>query len=86
MKKANFNAINAITRERVALSSPSLAEGARGWVNPAPKPQAKSATANEYATSSLRASKASVAIQKNQKERNRLPHKSCDLLTTTMVA
>ena len=47
--------------------SPSLAEGARGCVNPTLESQTKSATANDKnatASSSLRANEVSVAISK----------------------
>ncbi|RDU54957.1 hypothetical protein [Helicobacter sp. MIT 01-3238] len=54
---------------RLILSSPSLAEGARGWVNSHSKTQAKSATASEYTIPSLRASKKTcVAIHKSKRK------------------
>ena len=54
---------------RLILSSPSLAEWARGWVNSHSKTQAKSATASEYAIPSLRASrKTCVAIHKSKRK------------------
>ena len=57
------------------ISSPSLAEGARGWVNTTLESQAKSATTNDknavaskHSTSSLRANEVSVAIQKSKEK------------------
>ena len=54
---------------RLILSSTSLAEEARGWVNSHSKTQAKSATASEYAIPSLRASrKTCVAIHRSKRK------------------
>ena len=54
--KANagqYNKVNSTASECNPISSPSLADGVRGWVNPTSAFQTKSATAIKGSTSSL---------------------------------